>query len=284
MDTPFIGREALDAGLITRHDLRGRFVTVYPGVYVAAGTQLTPTDRARAAWLWSKRKGVLAGPSAAAMHGAKWLDPHAPAALLYWNCRPPNGIHTWADAVAADEVAVLAGMRVTTAARTAFDLARHIPGDPAIAAVDALLRATRTSVTDLHRLIDGHRGDKGVRRARAVLDLVDPGAESPRETWVRLLIVRAGLPRPDTQIPVYDEYGQLIARIDMGWEAAKTAVEYDGDHHWTSRTQMTRDIRRTDHLHALGWIVIRVTADDTPATILWRIESALASRAPSRSA
>ena len=96
MDTPFIGREALDAGLITRHDLRGRFVTVYPGVYVAAGTQPTPTDRARAAWLWSKRKGVLAGLSAAAMHGAKWLDPHAPAALLYWNRRPPNGIHTWA--------------------------------------------------------------------------------------------------------------------------------------------------------------------------------------------
>ena len=69
-----------------------------------------------------------------------------------------------------------------------------------------------------------HEGREGVRRALATLDLVDPGAESPRETWLRLLIVRAGLPRPQTQIPVYDEYGQLVARVDMGWEDLKIAV------------------------------------------------------------
>ena len=48
---------------------------------------------------------------------------------------------------------------------------------------------------------------------------------------------------------------------------------------------MTRDIRRTERLVELGWIVIRVTADDTPATILRRIEVArdrrLRARAPS---
>jgi hypothetical protein len=28
-----------------------------------------------------------------------------------------------------------------------------------------------------------------------------PGAQSPKETWLRLLLIQAGLPRPQTQIP-----------------------------------------------------------------------------------
>ena len=40
--------------------------------------------------------------------------------------------------------------------------------------------------------------------------LVDAGAESPQETRVRLVLVAAGFPRPETQIPVYDEWGQLV--------------------------------------------------------------------------
>ena len=287
MDIPFIGRDALDGGLVTRHDLRGRFVAVYPGVYAVAGADLAPADRARAAWLWSKRNGVLAGRSAAAVYGARWLDSRAPAELLYWNRHPPRGIHTWADVVPSDEVMVVDGMRVTTPARTAFDLARRIPGDRAIASVDALLRATRVPMSAVNSIVVDHRGDKGVRRARTVLDLVDPGAESPRETWLRLLVVRAGMPRPQTQIPVHDEYRQLVARVDMGWEELKIAIEYDGDHHWTERRQMTRDIRRTEQLAERGWIVVRVTADDTPATIVHRVGVARArclSRARGRSA
>ncbi len=59
-----------------------------------------------------------------------------------------------------------------------------------------MLRATRITPADVDVLVAKHRGSKGIRRARAVLDLVDPGAESPRETSLRLLIVRAGIPRP----------------------------------------------------------------------------------------
>lgn len=275
---PFVGREALDSGRLTRHRLRSEFVSVYPGIYVPADAALTPVDRARAAWLWSGRRGVLAGRSAAALHGAKWLDARRPAEMIHPNRHPPRGIHTWADVAAIDEIETIGGMRITTAPRTAFDLARRIPGDPAIAAVDALLRATRTATADVHAVIAEHRGSKGIRRARAVLDLVDPGAESPRETWLRLLIVRANMPPPQTQIPVLDEYGQLVARVDMGWEGLKIAIEYDGDHHWTNRRQMTRDIRRTEQLIELDWIVLRVTADDTPATIVHRIAAARAKR------
>ncbi len=278
MDPPFIGREALDRGLVTRHDLRGRFVAVHPGIYVAADAEMTARDRAAAAWLWSRRRAVVAGRSAAAMHGTKWVDARKPAELLYANRHPPAGIRTWADAIADEETEVIDGVRVTSPSRTALDLARHHPLDPAVTTIDALLRASRTTVTEVEMLAARHGGRKGIRRVRAALDLVDQGAESPRETALRLLIVRAGLPRPQTQIPVVDEFGQIVARVDMGWRDQKIAVEYDGDHHWTSRRQLADDIRRTELLAELGWTVIRVTAEDTRGTILRRIEVALDER------
>ena len=115
-------------------------------------------------------------------------------------------------------------------------------------------------------------------RVPAVLDLVDAGAESPRETWLRLLLLRAGFPRPRTQIPVYDEFNQLIARLDMGWEDAMIAAEYDGEHHRTDRRQFHRDIARTETLTAMGWILVRITSGDTPAGITRRVEAAFARR------
>jgi hypothetical protein len=123
-----------------------------------------------------------------------------------------------------------------------------------------------------------HPGRRGIRRARATLSLVDPGAESPRESWLRLLLVSQGFPRPTTQIPVYDEFGLLVARFDMGWEELKIAVDYDGDHHRINRDRYYRDIRRAETVANLGWTLIRITADDMEGSILHRVRIALARR------
>jgi very-short-patch-repair endonuclease len=123
-------------------------------------------------------------------------------------------------------------------------------------------------------LAERHKGRRGIRRARTALDLVDAGAESPRETWLRLLLIRAGFPRPQTQIPVYDRYGQLVAVLDMGWQNIKVAVEYDGDHHRTDRRTFNKDIRRAETVAGLGWINVRVTAEDTEGGIFWRVSEA----------
>lgn len=77
---------------------------------------------------------------------------------------------------------------------------------------------------------------------------------------------------------VRNEYGVVIAEVDMGWEEFKIAVEYEGDHHRTDRRQFSRDIHRFDQMIELGWIVIRVTVEDTPASITHRIAAALARR------
>lgn len=280
MGEPFIGGEAVAAGRLTPYRLRSRFVAIYPDVYLLAGTQPTAALRAQAAWLWSRRRGVVAGRSAAALHGAKWVDDRAPAELLYPYRRPPRGIRTWSDQLSEDEIQTISGIPVTTPARTALDLACRYPVEAAVAMIDALARATRLKMADVELLAERYRGRRGIRRARIALDLVDPGAESPRETWLRLLLIRAGFPRPQTQIPVYDDWGQLVAVLDMGWEDLKVAADYEGDHHRTSRIQFNRDIRRSEAVSELGWIDVRVTAEDTEASAIGRVGTARDRRLP----
>jgi hypothetical protein len=257
------------------------YVAIHPGVYVPAGTALTAKSRAVAAWLWSGRVGVLAGRSAASLHGAKWLDDDAPAQLLHRNRRPPEGIETWSDRYEDDEVELVRGTQVTTPARTALDLACRLPIDDAVAAIDALARATRLNMGDVEVLVQRYAGRREIRRARAALDLVDAGAESPQETRLRLLFIRAGFPRPETQIAVYDGYGQRVAVLDMGWRNLEIGVDYEGEHHRLNRRVFNNDIRRHDTVTELGWIDLRVTVEDTDAVILDRLRRAFEHRSAS---
>lgn len=173
---------------------------------------------------------------------------------------------------------MIGGMPATTPARTAFDLACRNPLGRAVAAIDALARATRLNPAEIEMIAKRYKGHRNIRRARKALQLVDSGAESPRETWLRLLLVDAGYPRPQTQIPVRDEYGSLVAILDMGWEDIKVGVEYEGDHHRTDRRQFNRDIARVEALAELGWIVVRVTVEDVPGGILRRVAAAWSRR------
>lgn len=278
MGDPFIGTEALAAGRLTRHRLRTRFVALHHDVYLAKDAELTPVLRAKACWLRSRRRGVIAGFSASAMHGARWIDGRRPATIIDTNRRCVPGVEVWEQSIEADEICLIGGMRVTTPARTALDLVCMYPLDEAVAAIDSLARATRLKLADVDVLVQRYNGRRGIRRARAALDLVDAGAESPRETWLRLVLIRAGFPRPQTQIPVYNEYGVLIAEVDMGWDEIKVAVEYEGDHHWRSRRQFDKDIGRLEALTEAGWIDVRVTAQDTTATVERRVTVARARR------
>jgi hypothetical protein len=73
MTEVFSGSRAVGHGRLTRHRLRTRFESVHPDVYVPEFTDMTTEDRARAAWLWSKERGVVAGVAASALHGARWV-------------------------------------------------------------------------------------------------------------------------------------------------------------------------------------------------------------------
>lgn len=270
MGDPFIGSEATAAGRVTPYMLRSQFRRLHPDVYQSRDADQTAVTRAKAAYLWSGRQGVVAGQSAAAIHRAKWVDSRRPAELLWTNRRPASGIQTWSDNFADDEIEVIDGIRVSTPARTALDIASRYPLGKAVAAIDALARATHLKMADVELLAERYKGRRGIRSVRAALDLVDPGAESPKETWLRLLVIKYGFPRPKTQIPVYNEYGMLVAVLDMGWEDIKLALDYEGEHH-RNPVRFNKDIRRHDEVTELGWRDIRVTSFDTEGGIIGRL-------------
>lgn len=274
---PFLGQEAVARGELSAWELRTQFSSVYRNVYVAKGAVLTAADRARAAWLWCGGEATLIGRSAAAMYGTNWIDGNLAAEICRLDRRHPPGIKVRTYALSADDVCWVDDIRLTTPQRTAFDVGRLYMFDKSVPVLDALVRATDIKVADVVALADDRPGVKGRRRLRAVLELVDGGAESPQESRLRLMLVRGGLPMPQTQIVFSDDLGNARIRVDMGWPEWKVGVEYDGEQHWTDARQRSWDIERLVIAESEGWIIVRVSAEmmSRPSVVVERVATKL---------
>lgn len=271
---PFLGTEALATGALSRHELRRYYTAILPNVYLPAHIQPSLRQRTVAASLWSGHKAVIAGSAASALHGARWVDATTPIELVWHNTRPPDGVLARNELLLDGETQPYHGMTLTTVERTAFDLGRRGPLSRAVARLDALANATGFAPAAVLEVARRHRHTRGLRRLEAALDLVDGGAESPRETWLRLLLVNAGYPRPTTQIPVLGPDGYPRYFLDMGWEDIKLAVEYDGDHHRADRRQYVWDATRLEYIQRLGWTHVKVLKEHRGVDVLRRVRSA----------
>lgn len=278
MDGPFVGSEAVTHGVLTRHELQRWHSRLLPDVYLPKNREPSLRDRTVAAWLWSERRAVIAGAAAAALHGADWVDANTPIEMIWSNGRPPPGVIVRNEALGADEVTKVCGIPVTTKARTAFDLARHLPRDAAVARLDALKRATAFKADDVLLLAERHAGARGLKSLRNALPLVDGGAASPKETWLRLLLVDAGLPPPTTQLIVVENRGRRLRTLDMGWEDFMVGAEYDGDQHRTDRPQYVKDVWVKRKLAEFGWKVTFVINEDKPDEVVQSVWDAMVSR------
>jgi hypothetical protein len=154
-------------------------------------------------------------------------------------------------------------MRITSPLATAVHLARHLDRPFAMSALDAMARAgmiTRAEVQDGVRRFPHH---PGIVQARELAGLIEPGAESPGESWLRLRMIDAGFPAPVPQIEITD--GVNDYRIDMGFldQIPGTAdrhlgLEYDSDRwHGTGEQQRQDSVRRA-RLGRLGWDILSV--------------------------
>jgi very-short-patch-repair endonuclease len=275
---PFIGTEAIAARTVTRRTLVSRHRMVYRNVYLDKGAELTARRRAVAAWLWSQRNATVAGLSAAALHGAKYVDAALPAELVRRDTCDVDGIVIHRGRLRDGESCVAQGIPITTPVRTAFDIGRRTRFETAIIQLDALANATNLKPADVGCLAAHHRGARGIVQLRRAIELMDSGAESPQETRTRLLLTAAGFPKPRTQVVVIDECGTFVGRIDMGWDEWKVGVEYDGPQHWDDPEQHARDIDRLAGLAAQGWLIIRVSRDllrYRPHVFLARVRDAM---------
>jgi len=171
------------------------------------------------------------------------------------------GIDVFRSIVPPDERIVVAGVPVTTPLRTAFDLARLWPLVPAVVAVDRLLALGLVRLEDLGSMVGERARWRGVGGARRVAWLADAGAESPRETLLRLLWIGAGFPRPMCNPVVTDAAGRFVARVDLLDAQAGVVGEFDGVVH-ADMARRADDARRQEALEDLGLVVVRAAAPD----------------------
>jgi hypothetical protein len=168
----------------------------------------------------------------------------------------------------SDEVTTMDGIPVTTPERTWLDMAESLSVDELVAMGDSCVRVPREAfeekdtplctLADLQRMIDRHKGKRGLRKAKEAISLIRVGSDSPQETLIRLAIVRAGLPEPELNVPIIDADGVRHHEPDLSYRKYRIGIEYDGEHHGEEQ-QVVRDIARSERYEALGWTEIRVS-------------------------
>ena len=172
-----------------------------------------------------------------------------------------------------DEITIHEGVPITTPERTWLDLAEMLTVDELVVAGDSCVRMPRRelegretplcSLGDLQRMIDRHKGKRGIRRAREALQLIRVGSDSPQESLLRLAIVRGGLPEPELNVPITDEQGTRHHEPDLSYPEYRIGIEYEGELHG-DEGQIVRDIARSERYAALGWTEVRISKRHMP--------------------
>ncbi len=288
-------RPALTVGRVYRRsDLLGlgfrerdlttcRFVTrLFRDAYVATGSQIDLALRARAALTVLPEGSLIDGPTAARLWGGVVPGHEAITASV----AAPHQVR--ADGISAtirDELAARArrrryGVAVCDPATAFTDCAHRLGLVDLVVLADGLIAAGVVAPADLVAAAVGLRS-RGRRHALEAARLARSGVDSPPETRLRLLLVFAGLPEPQTNIIIRRADGSWDRRHDMGWEEVKVAGEYDGRHHAESTVQWRRDLRRREESDRDGWRHVVVTSEDLyvePGETLRRFRDVLRER------
>ncbi|WP_157078971.1 hypothetical protein [Herbiconiux solani] len=187
-------------------------------------------------------------------------------------------------------VVIRDGRPVVDAVAAWIQIAALLSLDELVAAADHLVLTPRRCApedprpyvtrAELAARLQGFLG-RGRARALAALELVRDGAESSRETAMRLDLVRHGLPEPRLNLRITDRDGVPIGFGDLVYPEFGVVVEYDGEQHRTDSRQYYRDVERSEAITRAGWMHVRATKETPragPRSLVARTENALRSR------
>ena len=251
---PFRTVDAVDLGLTWKTLQGSRFRRVTRGVYIAAASPETHRTRVRAVLCALPADTIVTGVTGLQLLG---IDV-GPALPMTFATTHPRQIRrrdvkvmrlqqlpAYRDRIAAAEQCWL----IAAATLNLLDL---------VTAGDWLLRRRRTTPGGLQTAVQEYSG-RGVVRARRAVKLVRERVDSPRETWLRLCLVLAGLPTPECNLIIGDDQGPM-GRVDLVYVAYKLIIEYEDDQHRTDRHQWNADIDRYEDFARDKWALIRVTS------------------------
>lgn len=233
-------------------------------------------------------RSVASFGSAAVLHGLPVFGPAISKVHLTRNRsaggRKGSVVYQHVAELGRADVCDIDGLPVTSLARTFVDLARTLSVGQAVATGDQALRAGMELSAVGDQLVSA-RGRRGIQRARHAATLLDGLSESPGESLSRVLMLSAGLPRPQLQVELLDGRGRFVARPDFFWPDHGVAGEFDGKTKYlkllgpgeTTADVVLREKMREERMRELGLIVIRWIWDELYESeeLLARIASAL---------
>lgn len=250
---PFRGTAVVASGLLTRRQLGSQaYVRIASDVYAVRGDERSDDVRRAALHLLAGDRAVVSGLTAAWLHGA-WKP--APGQLVPLELtRPVRAPGTQVQGVGRrrltlrgspdlpapgyglseldDDVVEIGGLAVTSQLRTCFDLMRQRQLVEAVAVADQFAYRCGMPLHLLEAYCDDRRRWPHVRAARVAVSLAVPGARSPGETRLRMVLVLSGYPEPFVNVDVVDERGGHVATPDLLlWTRRWVALEYDGGYH-----------------------------------------------------
>jgi hypothetical protein len=304
---PGIGYERVRAAIAA-----GRVLRVRRGLLrVAPLAALDPTRlhllRVRDAAVALPPEAVVSHGSAACVHGLWSPGPDRPEVVEVIVPGEPDrldrGVRIRGSRLEPADVVVVDGLRVTSLARTAIDLARGRDLPRALVALDSAARrllGDRFDVgeQDLRRVVShpasaayvrreisqalvrvwGWPGTRVVRRAVA---LVEPASESAFESLSRGHMLDGGVPAPVVGLRVSGATGATYF-ADFAWPEQGLLGEADG---WgkygpegpSMREAVARERVRQQDLEEAGWRFVRWSPQEAPGFLAARLLRALAS-------
>lgn len=246
--------------------LRTGFETPSRGVRVRPGEGGPPTVLELASLLVEALPpdAVLSHDTAARLHDLpaprRWSI-EEPIHVTRATGRPPierRGVVSHAG-LEAREVVTVHDLPVTSVLDTWSDLAPTWSRRRLFAAGDVLLRDHRIERGRVVAHVESLTGRRGVCVLRELAPLLDAGSASPKESEARLLFIDNGLPVPQLNVSVRDDWGRQIGIADFVWWEQRVIGEYDGDQHRTDRSVWQYERDRRAQFEAAGWTYVEMT-------------------------
>ncbi|WP_006244833.1 hypothetical protein [Mycolicibacterium tusciae] len=262
--------------VMTRQELdvqvrHGGLVRVWYGVYAAAEPDLL--GRLAALDLFVGQHTVACMGTAAKLYG---FDTETTTALHVLDpgvrMRPTIGLMVHQRT--GGRLQRVSSRLATAPAWTAIEVARELSRPRALATLDAALRSTWCTASDLEFAVREQRGRRGIVAVRGLLPYADGRAESAMESEARLVMIDYGLPLPELQYEIRGRDGE-VWRVDFAWPEARVAAEYESVAWHAGRTEMVRDKKRYAGVQDCDWTLIPIVVDDVrqnPARLAQRIE------------
>jgi hypothetical protein len=270
---------------LARHVRGGDLTRLRRGAYVTGTDALTDAARHRllvsATMASLRRPAVVSHQSAAVLHGLPlWgvrLD------RVHVTRRPPASsevgrfLRAHVARLADHEVTEVDGLPVTDPVRTALDLARSLPLEPAVVLLDAALHRDLVQQSLLVLRTQEMTGARGSRAASRALGLADGRSESVGESRSRVLLHRLGLAPSTLQRTIRSESGRELGRADFAWEEERVVGEFDGRVKYGRVLRPGQDPgevvfeekRREDAFRDEDWGVVRwVWSELVPGTVV----------------